>query len=302
MDPQKTSSFTFSYRFLSLFAEFSPTKFQIRSGLQFHQGTVEGIRFAYLDDHPENEMIELLICYTDEKGTQRRVRIYGEKNGNRLKPLISFLQSTLKDGFLSGIARRDAYHIMGLEQANHRSLSIIIFTGICLVGLLLSPQFRHGLDNRVEVVTLERVIRNQLDNHYLELKKVRLNDAMVVYEPRTPTDATPLEGAWYPIRDNTISGDNVKVLAYFPADRIPDTSKTQTIRGLLRNLGIERVPVQIIKALKTKGSVVSEKVVYIDVGSTPTQDMFLFLLVMTIVGGMGLGLIRMFKQRIKSSS
>ena len=302
MDPQKTSSFTFSYRFLSLFAEFSPTKFQIRSGLQFHQGTIDGIRFAYLDAHPENEMIELLICYTDEKGTQRRVRIYGEKNGDRLEPLISFLRFTLKEGFLSGMARRDAYHIMGLEQANHRSLSMIIFTGICLVGVLLSPQFRHGLDGHVEVVTLDRVMRNQLDSHYLELKNVRLNDAMVVYEPRTPTDEKPLEGAWYPIRDNTIAGDNIKVLAYFPADQTPDTSKTQTIRGILRNLGIERVPVQIIKTLETKGSVVSEKVVYIDVGATPTQDMVLFLLIMTIVGGMGLGLIRMFKQRLESSS
>ena len=232
MDPQKTSPFTFSYRFLSLFVEFSPTQFQIRSGLQFHQGTIEEIRFAYLDEHPENEMIELLICYTDEKGTQRRVRIYGEKNGNRLKPLISFLQFTLQEGFLSGMARRDAYHIMGLEQANHRSLSMIIFTGICLVGLLLSPQFRHGLDGRVEVVTLDRVMLNQLNGHYLELKNVRLNEAMVIYEPRTPTDKKPLEGSWYPIRDNTIAGDNIKVLAYFPADQTPDTSKTQTIRGL----------------------------------------------------------------------
>ena len=105
---------------------------------------------------------------------------------------------------------------------------------------------------------------------------------MVIYEPRTPTEKKPLEGSWYPIRDNTIAGDNIKVLAYFPADQTPDTSKTQTIRGLLRNLGIERVPVQIIKALETKGSVVSENVVYIDVGSTPTQDMVLFLLVMYV--------------------
>lgn len=302
MDPQKTSSFTFSYRFLSLFAEFSGNKFQIRSGLQFHQGTVEGIRFAYLDEHPENEMMELLICYTDEKGTQRRVRIYGEKNGSRLEPLISFLRVTLKDGFLSGMARRDAYRIMGLEQANYQSLSMIIYAGICLVGLLLSPQFRHGLDGHIEVVTLDQVMREQLNGHYLELKDVRLNEAMVIYEPRTPTDEKPLEGAWYPIRDNTIAGDNIKVLAYFPADQTPDMSKTQTIRGVLRTLGIERVPVQIIKALEDKGSVVSEKVVYIDVGSTPTQDMVLFLLIMTIVGGMGLGLIRMFKQRLASST
>ena len=101
MDPQKTSSFTFSYRFSRCLPSFWEPNSKL-VGSSIHQGTVEGIRFAYLDEHPENEMMELLICYTDEKGTQRRVRVYGEKNGSRLEPLISFLGSLSKMGFRLG--------------------------------------------------------------------------------------------------------------------------------------------------------------------------------------------------------
>ena len=112
-----------------------------------------------------------------------------------------------------------------------------------------------------------------------------------MYEPETPTDKAPLESQWHPVYDQTVNRQSVKLIAHFYARHGDPVAAPSEIKGLIRRAGLEQLPSYVRKRLTEQGLVVEKNALYIDVGARPSDELMFFVGVMSLLCGLGGGVV-----------
>ncbi len=271
----------------------------IRYSIKYFEVPLNTLVFMYVDEDPNREMLELILCAKDQKQRFKRTRIFSDRNAQDFHALVAFLSSSLGTGHLRGIEREAAYELMGTKDQTH--IYVPVMLGVCLlfVASMMHPSLMHGLEGEATPVTIAQVYNRSIDTNHVTISQPIIDMETAVYEPATPTDKKPLESQWHPVSDRSVSQKPVKLIAHFYARHGVPSEPPRELSGLVRRAGLEELPSFIRKQFEEQGIDVDKNAVYLDVRATPKDELLFFVAVMLLLGGLGGGIIWSLHRRRK---
>ena len=280
MTQPSTLHFQFRHALFPVNVEIKNDVLCVRYAIKYFEIPIQSLRYMYVDDDVNREMRELILCFQNPKGRIRRARIFSDRDQPSFDNLVDTLSIRIGDGHLTDLDRRAAYQIMGSRSLERVMIPTLTFGVVFFVGLLLLPRLIHGLTGEANIVSMNQFVPSNLSGSYLDLREASVDLQTVIYEPTTPTETRPLEGQWHPIFAKGSSRSQVRLVAYFHAKLGTPSKHPAKLEGLIRNRSFERIPSQIRLAFEEKGLIMHPEAVYLDVGATPTNDLYFFLFVM----------------------
>lgn len=281
MTEPSTLHFQFRHALFPVNVEIKNDVLCVRYAIKYFEIPIPSLRYIYVDDDVNREMRELILCFKNKKGKLQRARVFSDREQPSFDDLVQTLSLRVGDGHLTGIDRRLAYDIMGSQSLEHIVLPMLVFGAVLFAALMLSPRLIHGLDDTTpQLINLRRLETSSLESHHVEIRNAHVDLINAIFEPTTPTEERPLEGQWHPIFASDGARGEIKLLGYFHEGLGSPVQNPPILTGLIRNIGLERIPAQITKGMQAQGVALAEDAVYLDVGATPRNDLHFFLLVM----------------------
>ena len=263
----------------------------IRYSIKYFEVPLSELVFMYVDEDPNREMLELILCAKDTKGRLKRTRVFSDKQATEFHALVTFLSSTIGTGHLKEVQRETAYEIMGARDQTHIYVPVMISVCILFIGAMMHPSLMHGLDGTAQPTTISQLFEGSLEVNHAIIKTPTVDLNTAVYEPEIPTDKKPLESQWHPVFDRTVNRQSVKLVAHFYARHGAPVESPQQLKGLVRRAGLEQLPSFVRKSLTQQGLIVDKDAVHIDVGARPRDELMFFVGIMSLLCSLGGGIV-----------
>ena len=302
MNQPKTLSFQFRHALFPVNVEIKNDLLCVRYAIKYFEVPIAALTFIYVDDDVNREMRELILCYRCPRGKVRRARIFSDRDQTAFDDLVQTLSIRVGEGHLTNIDRQTAYEIMGSRSLEHIMIPTVLFGIVIFVGLMLTPRLIHGLAENPIQLSVHQLTPDKLANHYVEFKDARVDTDSVIFEPATPTVEQPLEGQWHPIFGAGTNRGRVTLLGYFSAKLGSPSPTPEVLSGLIRNVGLERIPAQIRQGMKAQGVELAPDAVYLDVGATPKNDLHFFLTIMVPLFLVSLVIVRVVRRNSRAAN
>lgn len=280
MTPPSTLQFQFRHALFPVNVEIKNDVLCVKYAIKYFEIPIRSLRYMYVDDDVNREMRELILCYRNSSGRTQRARIFSDHDQAAFDDLVQTLSLRVGEGHLTRISRRQAYEIMGSRSLEHIMIPALVFGAVFFVGLMLSPRLIHGWDGDPKIISMKRFDPNALTKAHVDLRDATVGIDTAIYEPTTPTETQPLEGQWHPVFAKGFGRTETRLIAYFHAKLEQPVQEPEQLVGLIRNVGIEQIPAQIRVGMKAQGIELHPNAVYLDVGATPQNDLYFFLMVM----------------------
>ena len=263
----------------------------IRYSIKYFEVPLSELIYIYVDEDPSRERHEVILCAKNSKNRLKRTRIFSDKNAEDFHALVAFLSTTIGTGHLRNVQRETAYEIMGARDQTHIYVPVMISVCILFVGTMMHPSLMHGLDGEAETITISQLTDDSMGTNHAIIKKPSVDLNAAVYEPETPTDKKPLESQWHPVYDRTVNRQSVKLIAHFYARHGEPVATPLELKGLIRRAGLEQLPSYVRNRLTEQGLIVDKNALYIDVGARPSDELMFFVGVMSLLCGLGGGIV-----------
>ena len=291
MNQPSTLNFQFRHALFPVNVEIKNDVLCVRYAIKYFEIAITSLQYIYVDDDVNREMRELILCFRTPRGRVKRARIFSDRDQPAFDDLVQTLSLRVGEGHLSNIDRRTAYEIMGARSLEHIMIPALLFGIVFFVGLMLAPRLIHGWEGGPVSLTVHQLDTASLTRHHVELRDAQVDLNTVLFEPTTPTEENPLEGQWHPIHGKGTSRSEVTLVGYFNVKLGTPASRPDRLRGLVRNIGFERIPAQVRVGLESQGVVLAPNAVYLDVGASPGNDLYFFLMVMVPLSSIALGIV-----------
>ena len=291
MNQPSTLNFQFRHALFPVNVEIKNDVLCVRYAIKYFEIPITSLQFIYVDDDVNREMRELILCYRTPRGRVKRARVFSDRDQPPFDDLVQTLSLRVGEGHLADIDRRTAYEIMGARSLEHIMIPTLLFGIVFFVGLMLAPRLIHGWENGPEPLMVHQLNVASLTHHHVELRDAQVDLNIVLFEPTTPTDEHPLEGQWHPIHGKGTSRSAVTLIGYFNVKLGAPSAQPARLRGLIRDIGFERIPAQVRVGLESQGVVLAPNAVYLDVGASPSNDLYFFLVVMVPLSLFAVGIV-----------
>ncbi|MGB0646695.1 MAG: hypothetical protein ACPGQS_05925 [Bradymonadia bacterium] len=287
MNESKTLEFQFRQALFPVNVQIKNDVVCVRYSIKYFEVPLKSLVFIYLDEDPNREMLELILCAKDERGRYKRTRIFSDRDAQDFHALVAFLSSLLGTGHLRDIEREQAYEMMGAKDQTHVYVPIMISFCLLFVGAMMHSSLIHGLDGDVKTTTIAELQRPNSKTNHIEIKQPTVDLNTAVFEPKMPTAEKPLESQWHPVYDSSVSRQSIQLVAQFHARHGVPEPTPETLSGLIRRVGFERVPDHIRQAFLSQGMQLGDQLLYLEVGAHPKDELIFFIGVMGILSAMG---------------
>ena len=291
MNQPSTLSFQFRHALFPVNVEIKNDLLCVRYAIKYFEIPITSLEYIYVDDDVNREMRELILCFRTPRDRVKRARIFSDRDQPAFDDLVQTLSLRVGEGHLTNIDRGTAYEIMGARSLEHIMIPALLFGVVFFIGLMLAPRLIHSWDDGPKSITVHQLNAASLTHHYVEIRDAKVDLNTVIFGPMTPTDENPLEGQWHPIHGEGTRHSEVTLIGYFSAKLETPSARPVRLSGLIRNIGFERIPAQVRVALESQGVVLAPNAVYLDVGATPSNDLYFFLMVMGPLSLFAIGIV-----------
>ena len=299
MNESKTLEFHFRQALFPVNVQIKNDVVCVRYSIKYFEVPLKSLVFIYLDEDPNREMLELILCARDERGRYKRTRIFSDRDAQDFHALVAFLSSLLGTGHLRNIEREQAYEIMGAKDQTHVYVPIMISFCLLFVGTMMHSSLLHGLDGEIKTTTIAQLQHPTSKTNHIKIKQPTIDLSTAVFEPRTPTAEKPLESQWHPVYDSSVNRQSVWLVAQFHARHGAPKANPDSLSGLIRRVGLERVPDHIRREFLNQGIQLEDQLLYLEVGANPKDELIFFLGVMGILSVIGAGIVFTLHRRRK---
>jgi hypothetical protein len=279
-------TFKFGYAVLEVQASIDEKLLKVKQGLRKYEVSVFDIEKFYFGAMPTGEFDELVIVTRNSEGKEKTYRFNSNSGEIGMVSLVEKLAELKPSADLRNLPREQALAQMKVIDSSKMALFSVPIIISTIVFLFLLPMLIHGLDNLNATVELNDLIqKNDLETRNLTIQGNMLSECL---EEKTTKKGQSTTKFFCPlVADSWKSGEPIHVLAQI--DDIPDNEfnslfEKSEFQGVLRNVLWEG-PSNSTKDffIKEYGATMAPNVLEFEVNGDSKNDLYLFLLIFSIV-------------------